>query len=832
MSAHTLRLAWRMLWRDWRAGELTVLGLALVLAVAALTSVSFLADRVNQGLLLQSHQLIGGDLLLTADHPWPDDVRRQAEALGVAIAESASFASMIAAGADGDAQLVEIKAVGGNYPLRGALRVAPGLDREDAETRGAPPPGTAWPEERLLRALGRDVATLQVGVAKLQVSAVLTLDPDRGINAFALAPRLLVNLDDLPATGLIQPGSRVAWRLHLAGTRAAVADFRRWMAPRLGRGERLESIDNARPEIRNLLDRASRFLGLAALLTVVLAAVAVGLAADRYLRRHLDGCAIMRCLGARSSSILAIHAGEFVMLGALTAVIGCLVGLAVQGGLLTLLSDFVADDLPPSSWRPWAHGVTVGMALVAGFVLPPLLRLRRVSTMRVLRREWELAEPGLIAAYGLGAALLGALVVWVAGETELGLVVIAAFGAAILIYGGVARLLLMLGRSLPAGGGGFSPWRLAVANLRRHWRATVVQAVALGLGLTALLLVTVARDDLLGSWRARVPADAPNRFVINIQPDQREAFAAFFTARGLAAPQLEPMVRGRLVAVNSQPRQPADYADDRAQRLMDREFNLSWATRVPDGNAVIAGTWHGDSREPQFSVEQGLAETLGLKLGDALTYEVAGVPLTARITSLRKLDWDSMRVNFFVIASAGLLDSHPVSDITSFHLPAARASLATELVRAFPNITVVDVAAVVRQLQDSFDRVARAVQMLFGLTMVAGLAVLYAALLASADERRRELAVMRALGGRGKQLRGALLAEFAMLGAIAGTLAGVGAGAIGWLLARFVFHLPYLPGPGLVAIGMLAGAIGVAAAGWRATRTILRGPITNELLAG
>jgi len=390
----------------------------------------------------------------------------------------------------------------------------------------------------------------------------------------------------------------------------------------------------------------------------------------------------------------------------------------------------------------------------------------------------------------------------------------------------------MLGRRLPAGGGGFSPWRLAVANLRRHWRATVVQAVALGLGLTALLLVTVARDDLLGSWRARVPADAPNRFVINIQPDQREAFAAFFTARGLAAPQLEPMVRGRLVAVNSQPRQPADYADDRAQRLMDREFNLSWATRVPDGNAVIAGTWHGDSREPQFSVEQGLAETLGLKLGDALTYEVAGVPLTARITSLRKLDWDSMRVNFFVIASAGLLDSHPVSDITSFHLPAARASLATELVRAFPNITVVDVAAVVRQLQDSFDRVARAVQMLFGLTMVAGLAVLYAALLASADERRRELAVMRALGGRGRQLRAALLAEFAMLGALAGALAGMGAGAIGWLLAHFVFHLPYLPGPGLVAIGVAAGAVGVAAAGWRATRAILHKPITNELLAG
>ncbi|MBK9311225.1 MAG: ABC transporter permease [Rhodocyclaceae bacterium] len=821
-----------MLLRDWRAGELTVLAVALVLAVAALTSVSFLADRVNQGLLLQSHQLIGGDLLLTADHPWPDDVRRQARALGVEIAESASFASMVAAAADGDAQLVEIKAIGGNYPLRGALRIAPWLDAADGETRGAPPRGTAWPEERLLRALAGHGADLRVGAAVFKASAVLTLDPDRGINAFALAPRLLVNIDDLPATGLVQPGSRVAWRLHLAGERAAVADFRSWIEPRLGRGERLESIDSARPEIRNLLDRASRFLGLAALLTVVLAAVAVGLAADRYLRRHLDGCAVMRCLGARSDTILAIHAGEFIMLGALAAAIGCLAGLAVQGGLLALLSDVIADDLPLASWRPWAHGVAVGMTLVIGFVLPPLLRLRRVSTLRVLRREWEAAEPGLVAAYGLGATLLAGLVMWVAGETQLGLIVIAAFGVAILLYGGVARLLLMLGRRLPATDRGFSPWRLAVANLRRHWRGTVVQAVALGLGLTALLLVTVARDDLLDSWRTRVPADAPNRFVINIQPDQRAAFAAFFIERGLAAPRLEPMVRGRLVAVNSQPRQPADYADDRAQRLMDREFNLSWASGLPGGNTVVAGAWHGDSRTPQFSVEQGLAETLGLKLGDEIAFNVAGVPLTARITSLRKLDWDSMRVNFFVIASPGLLDGYPVSDITSFHLPAARSSLATELVRAFPNITVVDVAAVVRQLQDSFDRVARAVQLLFGLTMIAGLAVLYAALSASADERRRELAVMRALGGRGKQLRGALLAEFAMLGAIAGTLAGVGAGAIGWLLARFVFHLPYLPGPGLVAIGMLAGAIGVAAAGWRATRTILRGPITNELLAG
>lgn len=828
---NTLGLAWRTLARDWRAGELTVLGLAVVLAVAALTSVSFLADRVQQGLTLQSHQLLGGDLLLSADHPWPDDARAEARRRGLQVAESVSFASMVMTGGeDGPAQLAEIKAVSGNYPLRGALRIASAPGEPDAETRQVPAPGSAWPDERLTGALGRD--KLRLGALTLRTSAVVTLDPDRGINAFALAPRLLINLADLPTTGLIQPGSRVAWRLHLAGDAAAVEGFRHWVEGRLGRGERMESLDNARPEIRNLLERAGRFLRLAALLTAVLAAVAVGLAADRYLRRHLDGCAVMRCLGARSMQILAIHGGEFILFGLFATAAGGLLGFAIQGGLQMMLTGFLSQDLPLPSWRPWAHGAAVGLTLVAGFVLPPLLRLRRVPTIRVLRREWDAAEPTLLAAYGLGAALLSLLMMWMAGEATLGLVVIGGFAAAIALYGGAARLLLAASRFGHGDGRGFSPWRLGLANLRRRLRGTVAQAVALGLGLTTLLLLTIARDDLLASWRSRVPADAPNRFVINLQSGQREAFAAFFVEHGLAAPGLEPMVRGRLTAVNGHPVAPADYPDERAQGLVEREFNLSWMADLPAGNSVSAGRWHGDDRRPQFSVEQGLAEALGFGIGDELTYTVAGAPLSARITSLRKLDWDSMRVNFFVIAPPGLLDGYPASYITSFHLPAGETAVVGDMVRRFPNLTVVDVAAVVRQLQDSFEQMVRAVQALFGLALAAGLAVLYAALQASADERQRELAVMRALGARGRQLRAALAAEFAALGALAGSLAGLGAGAIGWALARFVFHLPYVPGPSLFLAGLLAGTLGVAAAGLWATRGMLRRPVTADFLTG
>lgn len=825
----SLRLAWRMLVRDWRAGELTVLGLALVLAVTALTSVGFLADRVQQALALESHQLLGGDLLLSADHPWPDEMREEARRRHLRLAESQVFVSMVRS--EAGAQLAEVKAVSDNYPLRGSLRTAPSPGAADAPTGAMPAPGQAWPDERLVAGLAATPgASLKLGRLELRSAAVLTLDPDRGVNAFALAPRLLINAADLPASGLVQPGSRIAWRLHLAGETAAVKDFQAWMEPRLGRGERMESLDNARPEVRNLIERSGRFLRLAALLTVILAAVAVGLAAGRYLRRHLDGCAVMRCLGAREAQILAIHGGEFILFGLLATGVGCLLGYGAQAGLQWLLAGLLVQELPLPSWQPWAQGAAVGAVLVVGFVLPPLLRLRRVPTLRVLRREWDVAEPGFLAAYGLGAALLALLMLWIAGDVRLGAVVLLGFALALLLYGLFARLLLhLLGRLRR--GRGWQPWKLGLANLRRRWRSTVVQAVALGLGLTTLLLLTLARQDLLESWRSRVPADAPNRFVINLQPEQLPAFVQFFADRGLPPPMLEPMVRGRLVAVNGRAVTPRDYPEERAQRLVEREFNLSWAAALPAGNTVAAGRWHGDSREPQFSVEQGLAETLGLKLGDELSFGIAGVPSVARITSLRKLDWDSMRVNFFVITAPGMLDGQPASYITSFHLPPERARFVTDLVQSFANLTVIDVTVLLRQVQDTFEQVARAVQVLFAFALAAGLMVLLAALQASADERFHELAVMRALGARRRQLRAALAAEFAALGALSGLLAALGAGSIGWALGRFVFHLDYLPSLLLPVAGLVAGVVGVTAAGLWATRQTARA-LGEELRAG
>ncbi len=841
LSFHlSFHLSWQMLRRDFRAGELRLLGLALLIAVASLTSVNFFTDRLSRALAQEAHQLLGGDLLLIADHPWADEYRREAERRGLHIAESISFPSMAAY--KEASHLAEIKAVRPGYPLRGTLRSAPTLNAADAATQATPARGTVWLDERLTAALGVTTGdTLALGSTRLTVSAVITQEPDRGMNFFNIAPRLLMDIDDLPATQLLQAGSRATWRLHFAGEPGDIAGYQKWAEARLKRGERLEDINNARPEVKNALERAEKFLRLAALLSVILAAVAVGLAARRFMQRHLDGCAVMRCLGASEGQIVRIFLGEFLLFGVLVSVLGCIAGYIAQLALETLLTTLLTTPLPPPSWRPFAHGLGLGLALIAGFALPPLLRLRNVPTIRVLRREWVGAEPLAWSSYAAGAMVLAGLMLWMAGDVALGLWVLGLFAVAVAIYALVARVALGVAARLRTHGGvSGAGWRYGLASLVRRRGSSMVQAVALGLGITALLLLTLARDDLLASWQRSLPPDAPNRFLFNIQPEQREPLRTFFAARGIADPKLLPMIRGRLVAVNGRAVAAADYAEERAQRLVEREFNLSWMNDMPSGNSVSAGRWFGLPSEAatnpaQLSVEQGLADTLRLKLGDMLVYDIAGQRVEAKITSLRKLEWDSMRVNFFVIGTPELLAPYPTSFITSFHLPAMPAAqesrFVNELVSAYPNITVIDVAAVLRQFKTMMDQLAQAVEFVFAFSLLAGLAVLYAALESTHDERVFELAVLRTLGARNRQLRAALITEFAGLGVVAGLVGGFGATLISSLIGRFVFHLPYVLAWTALPIGMAGGLLGVTLAGLLGTRRSLRTPALQSLRA-
>ena len=818
-----LPLPLTMLLRDWRAGELRVLALALVIAVASVTSVAFFADRVWQALTQEANQMLGADVLLVSDHPFAPELRAEIASRGLTRAEGVSFVSMARAGEA--AQLAGIKAVSTGYPLRGKLRIAARLNAEDAETDTIPPPGSVWLDERLSAALGVEPGQqIELGNARFTVGAVLTLEPDRGVSFFNIAPRLLMRVDDLPATGLIQTGSRAHYQLYVAGARAATEAYAVWARARLAPGQRVESLGNARPEVRAGLDRAQQFLGLSAMLAVILAAVAIALSTRRYTQRHLDGYAVMRCFGALQGRLFALFSWEFVLLGMAACTVGCVLGYAGQAVIAGWLTDFVASSLPQPGFYPVLQGFAAGLLLLLGFALPPLLQLKNVPAIRVIRREVGAPRQSAVLGYALGLAALAALLLWQAGEFKLGAAVFGGFVAAFIAFWlvslGALRLFAALGRS------GSVSWRYGLANLRRRSRANAVQIVALALGLTVLLLLTFIRGDLLEAWRTKLPQDAPNRFVVNIQPEQVQPLAQFLARNGVDAPSIFPMVRARLTAINGRNVGAADYTDERAKRQIDREFNLSFMQTIPAGNQITEGRWFtpDDLAQVSVSVEVWIAERLGIKLGDRLSFSGGGASVTVPVTSVRKLDWDSMRPNFFFVTTPKALTGFPLSYMSTFRLSGADPLFATRLTQAFPNLTVIDVSAVMRQVNGVLDQVIRAVQFVFLFALVAGVLVLYAALLSTQDERLQEAALMRALGARRAQVAGAQRAEFFALGLVAGVLASAGASAIGYVLAERVFQFPWQFNGAIWVVGPLAGLACVALNAWLGGRAALNHP--------
>ena len=822
-------LALRFLAREWRAGEIRVLLLAVALAVASLTAVAFFADRVEQALGREANTLLAADLALVSDHPVSPELAAEARRHGLSALATTTFLSMVMAGEK--PLLAGIKAVADGYPLRGRLRVAPALFAPDAVTRAVPAPGQAWVDERLATGLGLKVGDrVQVGEAALTVSAILTFEGERGGNFMALAPRLLLNARDLARTGLIQAGSRVVYRLLVAGEPRAVRAFQDWAGAKLQRGEKLETVGDARPELRKVLDQARRYLGLAAVLSVVLAAAAAQLALRRYAQRHFDAFALMRCFGAGRRRLLGLYFQQMAVLGLLAGLLGSGLGWLTQTLLGWLLGDVLRIGLPAASARPLLLGLLAGMALVLAFSLPPLLRLGRVPVARVLRRDLGPPGGGAYLAHGAGLALVTGLLFWQAGDVRLGAIVTAGVAAAMLLAGGLVHALLLplpaLARRLPASR---APrvlgLRLALTGLRRRGWETTLQAIALSLGLLALLLLTLTRSDLMDTWRHQVPPGAPNRFLINIQPGQTAPLQGYLADRGVAEVRLYPMARARLMSIAGRPVRPDDYAEDRARRLAEREFNLSALAEAPVDNEIVAGRWwRAGDPAGGFSVESGIADTLGIRLGDELSFDAGGLPLAGRVTSLRKVNWDSFRPNFFVIAPPGALEALPTSYITSFYLGRDRVDLLAGLVAAFPNVTVIDVEQVMAELRGILDRVSQAVQLIFLFCLATGLLVMLAALYARRDERAREIGVWRTLGASRATVRAALAAEFALLGLLAGFVAAAAASALGWLLAHRLFELPHAPDPLIWLAGLGGGLLLVMAAGLAATRKLVDEP--------
>ena len=818
-------MAWRLLLRDWKSGELTVLSLALVIAVTSLTAVAFLTDRVGHAVELRAAESLAADLRLGSSQALPESYLEMAEQAGLQSAAMITMPSVVFE--DDRSTLSAVRAVTPAYPLRGKLKVSSKLLAPAVETEEVPASGEAWATTRLLARLGADTGSIiTVGKASFKVSKVLDFRPDQGWQFVDLAPTLLINMADLEGTELIQPGSRVSYRMLFAGSREGIDTFKPELEEILAPGESLSDIKDTNPQIRSAMDRSGRFLNLASLVSVLLAAVAVAMAARRYAVRHRDRIALLKCLGSQQAFILRLNLLQLVMLTVIGAIAGTFLGYFAQEGLAWIARDLIAQELPPPGASPILLGVMTALFILCGFALPDLVQMGKTPVLRVLRHDVEPPPIRYGISYLAGMAAVLALLHWMV--RDIGLVLGIAAGAvgtfAIL---GLAGWLLVKATGRFRGVAGVA-WRYGLANLNRRGRESVVQVVAFGLGLMVLILLTLVRNDLMNTWRDSLPLNSPNQFMINIQPLEVPQMEQFLAAHNMDVPRFVPLVRARMTAINGEDVNQMTFEDPQGERWAKRESNLSFSDEIQIGNELTEGEWWQPGTENhEISVEVDFGNELGVKMGDEVSFDIAGEPVKATVTSFRTVEWDTFRPNFFMVFSPAALESYPASYITALYADSEDDAKIIELMRQFPSVTVIDLEASLAQVRDVMDKASLAVQAVFLFTLIAGLAVLWAAVQSSLDERSFESAILRTLGASRRRVLLGVAVEFLAIGFLAGLLASTGAGLAAWHLAVNVYELQYHFSPVIWLTGPLLGMVFVGASGLIATwRVVTHSPVS------
>ena len=833
MQSLEFKLAAKHFLSQWRSGDLRVLIMALILAVTAVTAVGFFTNRIESALKQQGGMLLGGDLVVISDHAIPADYIEEAKSRQLQLATTLEFPSMVIKGEHN--QLAEIKALGDGFPLRGEFTIS-ALSHTDQMVANSPAVGSVWIEPRLVNLLHLKVGDqLELGERKLIVSAILKREPSRGGDMFSFAPRLMMNLADLQSTGLIVFGSRIKYQLLLAGNPLDIENFSTWIKPRLKPGERAEDIKTARPEIKSALEKSKIFLGLSAMVSVVLSVVAMWLASQPYVQRSQDTYALFRCFGASNQRIVNMMLLQTLFLALIGASIGSFFGFVAQQGLALIAGQLFVENLPSPNYMPLLTGFAVSILVMFALMLPHLISIKNMSALRVLRRDlhgnsqsvWLKFSPVLIVLMGLMFWQANDLKTAVSSIGGLILICVVAGFLAMIIARLLYRFVLMHNAKQSIT---FNAIRLGLANLKRHLGLSITQIIGFSLGLMVLMLLATIRSDLIHNWQKSLPADAPNRFIINIQPEQLAGIRDFFTQIGTSDVQVHPMIRGRLVEINGSKFDAKNFSDERAKRLAEREFNLSWTATMQADNQLLEGRWwsNDDYGKPLLSLEKDLATTLNIKLGDKLTYDIAGSRLVLTVSNIRKVEWDSMRANFFAVTPPQVLDNFPASYMTSFHLPlditGANENMLNSLIQKFPNLTVIDVAAILQQIQSIMNKMIQAIGYVFILSLLAGVAVLFAALVATRDERIREVTLLRVLGASRKQVSLTILAEFLCIGLITAFVASLVATFLSFYISQFVLNIPYTFNLVFTIIGVVLATLLVPSASWLVIRKYLQQP--------
>ena len=821
-----LNLATRQLLRDARAGELRVLFFALLVAVAASTAIGYFGARLNGAMLLRATEFLGADLVVEGSSPAKPEQIQAGEALKLDHAQIVVFSTVIAT--DAGIQLSSIKAVDTAYPLRGELKSAADLYQPEEVGQG-PKPGEAWAESRLFPAVDLKIGDdIDVGSKTLKLTRVLTYEPDRAGNFYSLTPRVMINIADLQATGVVQPGSRVSYREMWSGPPEALAAYRKAIEPGLEPHQEIKDARDGSQQIGGALGKAERYLNMASLVAVLLAGVAVALSAARFAVRRFDASALMRCLGLSRNEALVLFSLQLAMLGLLASLSGALLGWLAQLALFALLHDLLPATVPAGGILPALAGIGTGLVALAGFALPPLAALGRVPPLRVLRRDMLPIPASSWLVYGAALLALG-LIMWrLSLDLVLTFALLGGGVIAALVLGGLLLLTLKSLRRLLAGAS--LPWRLGLGQLLRYPLAAAGQSLAFGLILLSMGLIALLRGELLDTWQNQLPKDAPNYFVLNVLPDQKDAFAQQISKLSPHAAPLYPVVPGRLMNINDEPVNNFVTKDSRGENATRRDLNLTWAATLPEGNTLTAGNWWATDGEtsavPGVSVETKLAESLQIKLGDKLSFTVGGLSRDAVVTSLRDVNWDTFQPNFFIIFQPGTLQDLPTTYMTSFYLPAGNDKQIVELSRTFPAISLLGVEALLAQVRSILDQVTLAVQFVLLFVLAAGVAVLFSGLQSTLDERIRQGALVRALGAERALLIKARRIEFGLLGAVSGLLAALGCELVTFALYRYAFDLQWAPHPWLLLLPMI-GALLVGGAGVFGTRRALNvSPLT------
>ena len=812
-----LAFSLRSFGRELRSGEVLVLLAAVVLAVAALTAVGFLTDRIGKAVARQANEVLAADLRLRSPEPIPDSWRALARDYGLRSADLLSFPTVVYAGES--SALSTISAVTAGYPLRGTVRLADRLFADERPADGIPAPGEVWVDSSLIARVGAEVGdTLEVGNSELEIAAIVTYRPDQSIGFASLAPTLLMNAGDVEASGLIGTGSRVRYALLVAGDDDSVAAFNAAIEDQLPDSLRLRSAEESSERAVAAADRAQRFLSLTAVISLLLSAVAIAMSARRFAHRRMDTVALMKSLGATQGFVISVAMIQLVLIGIIGVAAGSLLGFGAEALLSWILADIIAGDLPEPGFMPVVLASGSALVLLAGFALPSLIQLRNTPPLRVLRHDAMPPAPSRLFVAGIALAAVAMLLYRAVGDAKLLIIVLGGVVA-------IAAALYLVGRVLVSALGRFRSgvgvaWRYGLANVARRGRASAVQVVAFGLGLTVLLLLTLVRTDLLEGWRRTLDENAPNQFLINIQPHETGSVAAIFEARGIDPPDFSPLVRARMTDIDGVSVKELDYPDDDARWFVNREQNLSWASRLSDSNELVAGSWWPPDYDgpPLVSIEEEVSTETGIGLGDVLTFEIAGQVLEAEVASVRAINWDSFQPNFFLVLSPNALLDYPATYIASMRVEPAERSALAELVRRHPTISVIDLDSILAQVRGIIEKASLAVQAVFFFTLAAGIAVLFAAVQSTIDERRFESAMLRALGARKRIVFAGVMAEFAALGAAAGLLASAGASILAAVVAVNLFNLPYSFNPMLWVAGLSAGIVVVCASGFVAAR--------------